>query len=353
MKTVTFTEAIRQATQELMARDERVHVFGLGATYPNGCDGTTGGLNEEFPGRVHDTPCSEAAVTGMAVGAAVSGLRPIVHHGRIEFALYAMDAILTQAANWDYMFGGDYPCPLIVRVAIGRQWGNGPQHTRNAAQLFAVPGLTVVCPSNPVAARALLLAAAERNSPTIFLEHRWLYKLRADMPENPIADSSAYLLRVGRDLTIVAAGDMVLESLRAAQQLEQLGISAEVIDLSTLYPLDKKTIRLSVGTTGRLLVVESGTGSYGIASEVIAATHDILGRQYPARRICCPQMPCPTAPRLTEPYYPVDTDIVSVACSMMGRSVPDLRRDRSFEQFHLAPSDNFTDLMLSRESLPA
>src|ERR1043166_5856174 len=113
-----------------MAEDPAIHIFGLGTRDANGADGTTAGLASEFPGRIHDTPCSEAAVTGMAVGAAISGLHPLVHHGRVEFALYALDAIVTQAAKWNAMFGGDYPCPIVFRIAVGRQWGNGPQHTQ-------------------------------------------------------------------------------------------------------------------------------------------------------------------------------------------------------------------------------
>src|SRR5436190_350760 len=135
-RSISFTDAIREATLLAMQRDPAVHVMGLGTTYPGGADGTTGGLVQEFPTRVHDIPCSENAATGLCVGSAISGLRPIIHHGRVEFALYAADQIFTQAAKWNYMFGGDYPCPIVFRIAIGRQWGNGPQHTQVLHSMF-------------------------------------------------------------------------------------------------------------------------------------------------------------------------------------------------------------------------
>jgi pyruvate/2-oxoglutarate/acetoin dehydrogenase E1 component len=342
----TYVQAIQETTSRLMAADSRVHMLGLGVTYPNGADGTTGGLMEAYPGRVHDVPCSENAVTGMAVGMAVSGLRPIVHHGRLEFALYAMDPLLTQAANWNYMFGGDYPCPLTVRIALGRQWGNGPQHTRISRALFAVPGLKVVCPSTPAMAAQLLLAAVRDDNPVIYFEHRWLYKLwQQPTPswlEGRALDKAA-VLRAGTDLTIVAVGDMVIEALRAAQRLQKdYGLSAEVIDLVSIYPMDRATVQASVNKTRRLVAIDSAPPSYNCASELMG---QIVFDQ--AIGISCPDVPCPTSTALTKMYYPTECSIVSAVAAMLRIQGPE-GEDRSFRELNLPPPWNVDELLAGR-----
>lgn len=347
---ITFTEAIRQATIQAMQEDDTVHQLGLGVTYPNGADGTTGGLLERFPGRVHDIPVSENAVTGMAVGMAACGLRPIVHHGRIEFALYAADPILTQAANWRFMFGGEHTCPLTVRIALGRQWGNGPQHTRIGRGIFAAPGLKVVCPSTPVAAKGLLLAAVREANPVLFMEHRWLYRTKQAVPDAPYALplGQAQVLRAGQNVTIVAVGDMVLEALRAANILADMGVLAEVIDVVSIYPLDVQTILDSVRKTNNLVVVDVAPAGFSMCEEVAAAVAEFEGAFASVRTINSMNTPCPTATSLTESYYPMDSDIVRTVGAML-----DIKQDRvraflpskKFGDLHLAPGDNFGALL--------
>lgn len=348
MQECSFTEAIRLATEQAMLRDPRVHVLGLGVTYPNGADGTTGGLRERFNDRVHDIPVSENAVTGMAVGMAACGLRPIVHHGRIEFAYYAVDPIVTQAANWNYMFGGDYPVPLTVRVAMGRQWGNGPQHTRSNRALFGVPGLKVVCPATPRAAKALLLAAVDDPNPVVYLEHRWLYKTRGEVDEGPekMALDKAQVLRSGKDITIVAVGDMVLEALRAAQTLETLNIEAEVIDLVSVYPVDPFTIQDSVRNHGRLLVVDAATPAFSVGHEVMNWCSPYATRY--SELYTLPDTPCPTAPAMTAGYYQTDEDIVRIVATEFGLEYTP--EPKTFDQLNLAPNTNF-DTLLGKEAV--
>jgi len=350
-----FTDAIKEATFQAMQKHANAHMFGLGVTYPNGADGTTGGLLEKYPGRVHDIPCSENAITGMAVGMAASGLRPIVHHGRIEFAFYAVDPLLTQAANWNYMFGGDYPCPLTVRVALGRQWGNGPQHTRSARSFFAVPGLKVVVPSTPATAKGLLLSAVDDNNPVIFLEHRWLYKLKGAVPESPytIPLDKARVMAEGDAVTVVAVGDMVVEALKAAALLRTCaGVSIEVIDLVSLYPMDMETILKSVAKTRNLIAIDASTPAFSVAHEVISnvmtsgspITVPLRQQIRGLKAMTCPDVSCPTATSLTKGYYPTHVDLVREVSDMLGLGLQPMM-DLSFAELNLAPSQNIDELL--------
>lgn len=348
MHKASFTDAIKEATAAAMEADRAVHVVGLGVSYPNGADGTTAGLAERFPDRVHDVPCSEAAITGMAVGAAAMGLRPIVHHGRVEFGFFASDQILTQAAKWSYMFGGNYPVPAVFRLCIGRQWGNGPQHTQVARGMFAIPGLKVVAPSTPLMAKRLLLAAVADQNPIVYLEHRWLYKLRQSVDNDAIlADlSRAMVVRAGSDVTIVGLGDTVVESLKAANALAMSGISAEVIDLVSVYPVDYATIQESAQRTGKLIVVDTATPGYDIGADIVA---NVSGFETAYRLNSLP-VPCPTAPSLTAGYYPTCHEIFEAAerCMLPGNLQSAgrvLLPEKTFASLHLPPTHDLDELM--------
>ena len=332
---ITFTDAIYSATAHLML-DKRVHIIGLGAAYPNGFDGTLGGLALEYPNRIHDTACSENAVTGMAIGMAINGLRPIIHHGRIEFALYAMGQILTEAANWNYMFSG-YPCPLTVRVCIGRQWGNGPAHTRSMKGLFAAPGLKVVCPSSPRTAKGLLLAAVNDPNPVIYLEHRWLYKTKQTVFAHPLSLDTAQIIKAGNDITVVAVGDMLLEALKAQRELSGI-VDMEIIDPVSIYPMDISTIQASVLKTGNLLVVESATPAFSAANEIISQVSCMN-----AMLVTCPDSPCPTAPAMTAAYYPTFRNVETAVREMLNLPVLLSVTALTFEDLNLPPKDNFDD----------
>ncbi len=340
----SYTEAIQLATKTALL-DDRVHVLGLGAVYKNGLDGSMGDLVKEFPDRIHDTPCSEAAVTGMAMGMALMGLRPLVHHGRVEFALYAANQILTEMANWNYEFG-DYPCPVTLRIALGRQWGNGPAHTRNTKGLFAVPGLKVVCPSTPQMAHDLLITAMEDNNPVIYLEPRWCYKLKEEISTKKygVSLSEARVLKRGNYMTIVAVGDMVVEALRAAKMIEaKHKLDVEVIDLVSVYPVPMETIISSVSRTRGLVVCESSTYPYSVASQVAEGVLRELTCRF--AHISCPDYPCPTALSLTKHYYPTATDIANKVMNLYDGYVGTFEANETFEQLHLPPTDNITDLL--------
>ncbi|MCX7178069.1 MAG: alpha-ketoacid dehydrogenase subunit beta, partial [Proteobacteria bacterium] len=241
-----FSEAIREATDQAMGRDPSVYIVGLGVPDPKGIFGTTLGLQEKYGAvRVQDMPLSENAMTGVALGSALVGMRPIITHQRMDFALVAMEQMVNQAAKWHYMFGGKANVPMVVRMIIGRGWGQGPQHSQSLQAWFAhIPGLKVVMPTTAHDAKGLLAASIEDNNPVIFIEHRWLHNIADEVPAEyyTVPLGKARVMRAGSDVTIVGTSYMALEALRAAERLDEDGISAEVVDLRTIRPWDIETV---------------------------------------------------------------------------------------------------------------
>src|SRR3989338_1196870 len=333
---IKYADAIKEAGDQLLASDPRVFVLGLGV--PQGAGGTTTGLHQKYPQRVLDTPTSEASLTGLAVGAAISGLRPIVHHDRVEFSLLAADQMFTQAAKWNYMFGGGNPVPLTVRIVIGRQWGNGPQHSQAFYSMFgSVRGLKVVIPSTPRMAKGLLIAAVRDPNPVIMLEPRWLYGTKQSVPtamyEEPL--SRAMVVRKGRDITVVAYGDGLLAALEACTLIGK-DVSVELIDLVSINPLDIGTIQKSVRKTGRLLTIDTTSEAFGVGSEVIAGVMKKLPLKQTPVSLAAPDVPCPTSTALTEFWYPTKVDVALMILRMLGK--PAIKHKLSFAELHLAPS---------------
>lgn len=326
-RNITFYQAINEATDLCMAKDTAVYLMGLGAPDPNGFSGTTIGLQGKYGAdRVLDMPTAENGMTGIAIGSALAGMRPIMAHHRIEFAMLAFEQIMNQAANWHYMFGGQSSIPIVIRMLIGRGWGQGPQHAQSLQAMFAhVPGLKVVMPATPRDAKGLLIAAIEDNNPVIYLEHRWLHNISGDVPEGyyrtPLGE--AKIARAGNDVTIIATSHMVLEALSAADSLAKNGISAEVIDLRTIRPLDKTSIFESVSKTGRVIVADLGWRSFGITSEIITLIVEQLWEKVkcPPRRITLPDIPTPSTLGLAKYYYPRAIDIVNNIREMLGLPV--------------------------------
>jgi pyruvate/2-oxoglutarate/acetoin dehydrogenase E1 component len=340
-----YSEAIKEATAQMLAENKDVFVIGLGI--PQGAAGTSVGLKELYPDRVFDTPISEGALTGLAVGAAISGLHPIVYHERVEFALFAADQIFTQAAKWNYMFGGDNPVPLVLRIAVGRQWGNGPQHSQALYSLFgAARGLKVVIPSTPRMAKGLLIAATRDKNPVVRLESRWLYQLKEEIPEEVYAIplDKAQISKEGKDVTLVAYGDGYLDALAALKLLPK-DISIELIDLISINPLDYDTIEASVRKTGRLIVVESTNAAFSISREIIGA---LVERAVPFQEtpviVAAPDVPVPTSPALSEFYYPTKVDVANAVLTLFKKEQINMKL--SFEELHLAPSFIISDSTL-------
>jgi pyruvate dehydrogenase E1 component beta subunit len=323
LRELKYFQAIHEATELCMAADPSVYVIGLGVTDPKGVFGTTLGLEQKFGSqRVMDMPCAENGMTGVVLGSALAGMRPIMVHQRIDFALLAMEQIVNQAAKWNYMFGGRKSAPLVIRLLVGRGWGQGPQHSQSLHAWFAhVPGLRVVSPSTPQDAKGLLISAVEDNNPVIFIEHRWLHNISGPVPEGmyraPLG--KARILRRGDDVTIVAISHMALEAHRAAQTLAAEGIEAEVIDPRSLRPLDEETILESVSRTGRLIVADTSWKHGGFAGEIVARVAEELGGELKCRprRIALPECPTPTSPALAAHFYPTAADIAAAAVEMV------------------------------------
>jgi len=320
---ITFAEAIREATVQAMEKDDTVLALGLGVTDPKGVFGTTLGLREQFgEERAYDIPVSENAVTGICVGLAISGFRPILSHQRADFMLMSMDQIINNSAKWNYMFGGQTSVPLVIRTIIGRGWGQGPQHSQNFQAMFAqVPGLKVVSPTTPYQAKGLMIAAIEDRDPVIFVEHRWLHSQIGDVPKGyySIPIGKAHVMKHGNDITIVTSLDMAVEALNIAERIKLQKIDVEVIDLCTVKPLDEKTILDSVCKTGHLLVIDSSWKDFGVASQVAAMVAE-KGYEYldgAIRRIGLPDIPSPSSPALSKGYYPRAKNICQMIEEML------------------------------------
>jgi pyruvate dehydrogenase E1 component beta subunit len=317
-----FREAVRDATLLALETDPRVFLIGVGIIDPRAVWGTLSGALEKFgPDRVVEGPLSENALTGMCVGAATLGMRPVLIHHRIDFTLLSMDQIVNHAAKWRAMFGRQQTVPMVVRAVVGRGWGNGPQHTQSHHAFFAhVPGIKTVVPANPRDAKGLLLAAIEDDDPVIYIEHRWLHEDEADVPTEyfttPIG--RAAVVRPGRDVSVVGVGPMVSEALKAAQALEQTGISAEVIDVRTLRPLDVPTILDSVRRTGRIVVADSDWAPCSVAGEVVARVAEEAFEALKVRpiRVTWPDSSVPSSQAIEAKFYPGAREIQEAAMQL-------------------------------------
>src|SRR5205809_2052254 len=279
-RTLSFVDAVREATALEMARDPSVVVFGLDVDDPKAIQGTTRGLAEKYgPERVFGTPLSEDAMTGTAIGMALAGLRPIHVHIRMDFLMLAMNQLVNVAAKSRYMFGGQVAIPLVVRSMIGRSWGQGAPHSQGLHSFFLhVPGLKVVAPATPYDAKGCLIAAVRDDNPVLYVEHRLLHFQKGPVPEGSyaVAPGKARVTAAGTDITLVGISFMQTECLAARHYLEKVGIHAEVIDPIWLSPLDIDTIAASVERTGRLLVVDSGWLCCGASAEIVAQVAERL-----------------------------------------------------------------------------
>lgn len=305
-----FREAVRDATLKAMENDARVFLIGVGIVDPRAVWGTLAGALEKFgPDRVVEGPLAENALTGICVGAATMGMRPVLIHHRIDFVLLTMDQLVNHAAKWSPMFGRQQTVPMVVRAVVGRGWGNGPQHTQSHHALFShVPGLKAVVPANPRDAKGLLIAAIEDDDPVVYIEHRWLHEDEAEVPADyyrtPIG--KAAVVRTGGDVTLVAVGPMVSEALKAARALDAAGIGAEVVDVRTLRPLDAETILTSVAKTRRVVVADSDWGPCGVAGEVVARVAEECFESLKARpvRVTWPDSAVPSSQAIEGMFYP-------------------------------------------------
>ena len=318
-RTITYREAINEALAQEMERDERVIVMGEdnaggeGAPGENdawgGVLGVTKGLYHRFPGRVLDTPISESAFIGAAIGAATGGMRPVAELMFIDFMGVCFDQIFNQAAKFRYMFGGNAVTPVVIRTMWGAGLRAAAQHSQSLLSVFThVPGLKVVAPSNPYDAKGLMIQAIRDDDPVIFAEHKMLYDMAGDVPEESYAIpfGEANVLREGNDVTIVAIGRMVHMAMEAAGELAASGVQAEVIDPRTTSPLDTDTILESVENTGRLVVVDESHPRCSLATDIAATVgQEAFGSlRAPVQMVSGPHCPVPFADSLEDLYIP-------------------------------------------------
>jgi len=317
MRVISYSKAINETLHQMMERDDRVFLIGQGVTSPWYVGATTSDLLQRFgTQRVIDTPVSECAITGASVGAALAGMRPILVHPRMDFIYYAMDQIANHAANWHYMFGGQLSVPMTIWGIINRGGEQAAQHSQALQAIFGhLPGLKVVMPSTPYDAKGLLVSSIEDDNPVVYIDDRWLYEIMGDVPEElytvPIGKGA--LRRRGRDVTVVATSYMAQEAIKAAGILEEDDISAEVIDLRSIKPIDEDLIFDSVRKTRRLVVADGGWKTYGVAAEISAKIGEsgLFNRlKAPITRVCLPDVPAPASLALERIYYKNAMDIV-------------------------------------------
>jgi pyruvate dehydrogenase E1 component beta subunit len=324
---MSFAQAINDALRIALATDPNVVCYGLGTDDPKGVFGTTLGLQGEFGAeRVFDMPTSENAMTGVAIGASMNGTIPIMCHQRLDFFLLAMDQLVNHAAKWFYTFGGKQSVPITIRLIVGRGWGQGPTHAQNLQAWFAhIPGLKVVIPTTAADAKGLLLSAIFDPNPVLVLEHRWLHETHGEVPigDYRVPIGEARIARTGNEITLVSLSYMTIEAVHALEHLEAQGVSAELIDLRSVNPIDWETIFGSVRKTGRLLVLDTANETCSVAGEIIArvATTHFDALKAPPRRICLPDFPSPTSQALTLGYYPRAEEIVVAVGEMLGRAL--------------------------------
>jgi len=305
-----YSQALHEALSLALTRDPSVIVLGQGVDDPSAMFGVTRDLHLKFGrSRVFDTPVSEEGMTGICVGAAMSGLRPVFMHNRPDFLLLAMNQIVTHASKMHYMDNGQTTVPMVVWAAIGRGWGSGAQHSQ-AVQglLMGVPGLKIIMPSNPYDAKGLMLSAIEDNNPVFIFEHRWVMRRKGIIPQDyyKIPIGKGAFLKRGKDITVVGASHAIQLALEASELPGMEEISAEIIDLRTIKPLDEEMILESVRKTGRVLVVDTGWKMAGVSAEIgcMVAEKAFHWLKAPVARVALPDSPTPAGFTLEQFYYP-------------------------------------------------
>jgi pyruvate dehydrogenase E1 component beta subunit len=313
---LNFGLAINEAIRQMMESDDSVILIGQGVKSPWYVGNTCNGLVQEFgEERVIDTPVSENAMTGAAVGAAIAGMKAIVVHPRVDFVLYAFDPIINQAANWHYMNGGRSSVPVVFWLIVNRGGEQAAQHSQALHSLFAhIPGLKVVAPSTPYDAKGLLISSIKDENPIVFIDDRWLYRSQDEVPaemyEIPIG--KGILRNEGSDVTLVSFSYIAVESQKAADELKNEGINVDLIDLRTIKPIDEDIIINSVKKTGKLVIADGSWKTGSVAAEIAAIVFEKAFEymKAPVKRVCLPDVPAPASGSLESVYYKTKDDII-------------------------------------------
>jgi pyruvate dehydrogenase E1 component beta subunit len=308
-RAITYAMAINEALKQMMRLDDSVFVIGQGVKSPWYVGHTCKDLIKEFgEERVIDTPVSENAMTGVAVGASIAGMKAVAIHPRMDFMIYGLDPIINEAANWHYMFGGAASVPVVIWAIINRGGEQGSQHSQALHALFAhIPGLKVVMPADAYSAKGLMVSAIKDPNPVIFIDDRWLYNNLGDVPEKlySVPIGKARIVKEGRDITVVASSFLVKEAEKAVNELANDGVNVELIDLRTIKPFDKDAIVNSVKKTKKLLVIDGGWKSFGVSAEIAACISNECFNELeaPVSRLALPDCPAPASRELEKEFY--------------------------------------------------
>lgn len=322
---MSYGEAIREALDDGLTQYPEMILIGEGVPDPKTIFATTQGLREKYGAeRVLDMPLAENGMTGICIGAALAGMRPVLVHQRIDFALLSVDQLVNNAAKWRYMFDGQQQVPLVIRVIVGRGWGQGPQHSQSLQAMFAqVPGLKVVMPTTAGDAYHFMLDAIADNNPVLYIEHRWLHHIQGEVDKNSsrTALTGAALLRQGGDITLAAFSHMSIEALKAATVLAKHGVDAEVVDMRCLTPLDVDSVARSISKTGLLLVADCAPETASMAHKLLSELFQSHGQhlRQPPRLIAYPNHPVPTSHFMANHYYPGAEEIAAAVLEMLDK----------------------------------
>jgi len=324
LRSTNTGDAIREGLTEIAKRDASVIFLAEGVADPSSVYGTIAGLSKHIaPERIIEMPVAENALTGVAIGAAMMGKRPVISFHRVEFALLAMEQIVNNAAKSHYISRGRHRIPIVIRMVVGRGWGQGPEHSQSLETMFAlIPGLKVIMPTYPKDAKGMIISAVEDDNPVMVIEHRWCHYVQGQVPAGYYKEplDGPRQLRDGKDLTIVSTSYMTLEAMRAAEQLEKIGCSAAVFDLRVVRPLNLESVFASIATTGRLMTVDTGFRKFGIGAEIVSEVVGHCFRNLKAApvRIGMPDHPTPSSRGLIPGLYPDAARIVREAGAELG-----------------------------------
>lgn len=306
-KNIFFNEAIRKSILTSIKKDKRIILMGLGVDDPKGVFGTTLNIHKKFRNQVFDLPTAENSFTGFALGLAISGFKPIIVHQRVEFSLLSIEQIFNQISKWHYMSGGKVNVPLVIRLIVGKGWGQGPQHSQSLETIFAhIPGLKVVAPTNPDNAYWLLKESIKDKNPVIFFEHRWLHGTFGNLKKkHTYKIGQAVFEKFGKDISIISFSYSILECLKASKYLKKnYNINCEILNLLSLKPLDKNKILKTSKKNKKILIIDNGMTEYGISAEISALINENFKFKKDIYRMGVLNAPIPSTVALAKHYYP-------------------------------------------------
>lgn len=323
-KKIYCYDAIRKALVDSVETDKRIVIMGLGVDDPKGIFGTTLNIHKKYRKQVFDLPTAENSFTGFALGMATSGFKPVIVHQRVEFSLLSIEQIFNQISKWYFMSGGKVSVPMVIRLIIGKGWGQGPQHSQSLETIFShIPGLKVVCPTNPENSYHLLKESIKDPNPVIFFEHRWLHGVFGKINyKKKFKIGKSIIEQKGKDILLISYSYSVIECIKAATFLKNFyNVKCEILNLLTLRPIDKNQIINTVKKKNKILIVDNGMMEFGISAEISALIHETIKKKVNVQRIGVFNAPIPSTVSLAKHYYPEADKIVFRVLKMMNKKI--------------------------------